>query len=443
MKDILLIVAQPLKKEEFINILPHLGVLGLASFLEKKGFSVDVIDQNIGENLQDDFSEYFFVGFSVNCANKKISLKLAESIKNRFPAIKVIFGGPEATGNPLDYIHYRFIDFVIVGEGEKSLCGILKNLPLERIKGALYKKNGQTIFNKKTALTDIESLPFPAFNKVQLSQYYSPIKKCKNISSIITSRGCPYSCIFCFNHLGRKWRPRSPQSVVDEMQWQIKNFGVREFIVYDDNFSLDLQRAEEICDLILQKGLNIYLQFQNGLRCDHLTKELLIKMKRAGCWLVAVAPETGSEKTLKLIKKNQKLEKVNEVVQWCKEIGIATYSFFMLGFPWETKEDILATIRFAQKLDTDLVQFSRVTPFPNTELARYIRNKNNEIGDNLFSGSNRFSLQDVSEKEFDNLIKCAYRYFYLRPKKIWGLFRLLKIRDILNLGLFSIRSKNL
>lgn len=447
MKKILLIVESPSKKDEFINVLPPLGVLSIASYLESKGLKVDVIDYNVEANKKIvNFSDYLLIGFSVNCSNKIRSLELAKRIKTKHPATEIVFGGPDIIGAPLEYIKKEFIDAVIFGEGEEALYEYIKKSNKKKIHGLYYKdKNGKVIFTgKQIAKPDLEKLPFPALDKIPLDQYYSPIKKKKKFSSIITSRGCPYQCIFCFNHLGKKWRAQSPERVVSEMEWQKQKFGVQEFIVYDDNFALDIKRALKICDLIIEKKLNIKFQFQNGLRCDNLTKDLLIKMKKAGCWLIAIAPETGNQETLEKIKKNAKLEKFQEVVQWCKEVGISTYSFFMLGFPWESKKELLDTIRFAIKLDTDLVQFSRVIPFKNTKLFDYVDKKDPSFEEyNLFLGSNRFQLKDVSENEFNEIIKLGYQKCYLKPRKMFKLLKILRFKDILKLALFARKSKSI
>jgi len=288
----------------------------------------------------------------------------------------------------------------------------------------------------------LDELPFPALDKVPIEKYNVPIKQSKPISNIITSRGCPMECTFCFHT--SIWRPRSAENVVDEIEWQVKKLGVKEIAVNDDNFTLDQKRAEKICDIIIERRIKVKLQSMNGIRADRVDEKLLRKMRKAGFWMVAVAPESGSEDTLEQVKKNLDLEQVVQVVKWCKELRLATYSFFMIGFPWENREDILKTIGFSRKLDTDFVQFSRVFPIEGTEFYGKIK-KNNilpeqpVIDDGFFFGSTKHdALTKISNEEVSNLIKKAYRNSYLRPKKMLRILRLLQIQDIYKLARYAL-----
>jgi radical SAM superfamily enzyme YgiQ (UPF0313 family) len=261
----------------------------------------------------------------------------------------------------------------------------------------------------------------------------------------MTSRGCPFQCIFCFHSLGTQFRARSPKNVVDEIEWQINKFGVKEICIFDDNFALDAKRAEKIADLIIERGLKIKLQFTNGIRVDNITKELLFKLKKAGIWLVGVAPESGNQDSLIKMKKGVSLDKIKQVVKWCKELGIITHSYFMMGFPWETKQHLINTINFAEKLDTDITQFTRVMPFPGTELYKMMELKLDTESKNdqgLFYGSIQHKVANLTEKEVHKYIKIGYRKTFIKPKKIFKLLITLNLVDFFKLCLYAITSES-
>lgn len=449
MKKVLLATESPEKKELYINTLPPLGILGIASYLESKGIQTDVIDNNIQKVDYFDVEKYDTVGFSVHCANVSKTLKSIENIKKNFPDKKIIVGGPHILIDPENYIKNENIDAVIVGEGELAVYDYIKNKGNSKHTG-LYLKNsdGEIKFNGMGKwITDLDSLPFPALDKVDIKKYDVPLKQKKPISNIMSSRGCPFSCIFCFHSLGKVWRARSAKNFVDEVEWQVNNFGVKEICIFDDNFTLDIKRVNDICDGIIERGINVKFQFTNGVRVDRVNKELLIKLKKAGVWLMGIAPESGNLESLEKMKKQFDLKRVEDVAKWCKEIGLFTHSYFMVGFPWESREHIEQTIDFARKLDTDVTQFSRVIPFPKTELYDMIGKENinvdytKDVG--LFYGNVKHKVQGLSEEEIQRLIKKGYRQAFLRPKKMINLLIKLHWIDLFKLAKYSFISDSM
>lgn len=447
MKSALLIVARPIKNEVYVNSLPPMGVLSIATFLRKNNFDAEVIDCNIEDADKFDIKEFNLIGFSVMISNVENTLKMAKKVKTDFPEKRVAVGGPHVNSNPGFFIKKEFIDIVVVGEGELTVLEIMQDKEMAEIKGIYYKDgNGKIAFSgARDRIKNLDMLPFPDLGLVDYHKYDSPFKKKKPISSIMTSRGCPYLCTFCFRSLGRVWVPRSPKNVVDEIEYQVTNFGINEICIEDDNFTLNVKRANEICDLIIQRGTKVKLQFPNGVRVDRLDEDLLQKLKDVGVWIVSVAPESGSQESLKKIEKKLNLDQVEEVVSWCHKIGLNTRSFFMVGFPWETRDNIQQTIDFALHLDTDLMQLSRVIPLPGTKLFEQMGLENNEgFGKErgMFYGSVEHNVEGASKEEIHKMIKKGYRTFYLNPNKIWRLYRMLTIADIYKLLKFSITSES-
>jgi radical SAM superfamily enzyme YgiQ (UPF0313 family) len=332
----------------------------------------------------------------------------------------------------------NFIDAVCMDEGEEAFHEYIEGR--DSVPGMHIKTGSMetTYPGPRKRIEDLDSLPFPALDKVDLTRYNYYPRRSRPISSLMTSRGCPFGCIFCFQTLGRRWRKRSALSVVSEIEWQVKTLGVREIAVYDDNFSLDRARVLEICDLLMAKGLKVSLQFTNGLRAEHLDEEVLQALKRAGTWLVGVAPDTGTERVMELIEKKADLGQIQDVVRICRKLGIRTFAFFMLGFPGETREEIEKTIAFAKKLDTDMVQFARVLAYKGTKLFEMLDIRNHDHGREM-----GYFYESRENRALTEYVRRANRTFYLRPRKLLGLLRMHSMKDLVSLGWYSIMTRSI
>lgn len=442
MEKVLLVMQAPITKRNFINAMPPLGILYISSFLESKDIATDVIDYNISEADYSITDNYDLVGFSVNCGNIINTLNMAKYVKENYKK-EIIVGGPQVTSDPEFFLAKECIDGAVVGEGEHTLYEYMKYRKLVQ---GLYLKNGnkKIVFGgERPPIKDLDSLPFPAFDKVDIKKYNIPIKKRKPTSTIITSRGCPFSCIFCFHSLGYLFRSRSSKNVIDEIQWQTKNLGVKEICIQDDNISLDIGRAKKIFNDIADVNADVLFQLYNGIRADMVDEELLRSMKRAKLWLMNVSPETGDAESAQLMKKEFDKETVKRIVNMSKDMGFFTYSNFMIGFPWETESHIKKTIDFAAELDTDMVQFARVIAFPKTELYEMCKLKyriEKDIG--LFYSEPEFNISKLNNSTINKLIKEAYRKFYFKPQKLLRILLNLRWGDIYSLAKYSLVTKS-
>ena len=259
------------------------------------------------------------------------------------------------------------IDFVVIGEPEDTIFELVGALEqgtmqsLKKIRGIAFNENGEKVVTPpRPAIQDLDSLPFPARHLLPMDAYFAAVKEnplrgeiSKPWTTMITSRGCPYNCVFCANHnvTGRQWRGRSPENVVDEIEQLVRTYHIKQIDFYDDNMTLNKKRMETICDLIVKRGLDIEWYTPNGVRADTLDENLLTKMRKSGCKKIRIAPESGVQRVVnQIIKKDLNLKDVEKAVVSSKKVGIKVGCFFVIGLIGETKEDIKESINYAYKL---------------------------------------------------------------------------------------------
>jgi len=318
----------------------------------------------------------------------KGAFEVASIVKSIDKDIITVLDGQHPSARPEECLTHTNIDFVVIGEGEHTIFELVNVLEerntqnLKKIKGIAFTKNGKTVITPpRPTIQDLDSLPFPARHLLPMDEYFAAVKENpirgeirKPWATMITSRGCPHNCVFCTVHIvmGKKWRGRSPENVVDEIEQLIQTYHIKQIDFYDENMTLDKKRMETICDLIVKRGLDIEWYAPNGVRADTLDEKLLKKMKKSGCKGIRVAPESGVQRVVdQIVKKNQKLTEVEKAVVLCKKIGIKVGCFFVLGLIGETKEDIKETIKYAYKLrrlGANKFYFSIATPIYGTEL---------------------------------------------------------------------------
>jgi anaerobic magnesium-protoporphyrin IX monomethyl ester cyclase len=318
----------------------------------------------------------------------KTAFDAASAAKSVDKDITTVLIGLHPSARPVDCLMHPNIDFVVIGEPEQTvfeLAGALeqgKVEDLKKVRGIGFIKNGKTIITPaRPVIQDLDSLPFPARHLLPMEAYFAAVRENplrgeirKPWTIMITSRGCPYNCVFCTVHIvmGKKWRARSPENVVDEIEQLVHAYHIKQIDFLDDNMTLDKKRMETICDLIVKRGLDIEWYTPSGVRADTLDENLLRKMKESGCKKIRVAPESGVQHVVdQIIKKNLNLEDVEKAVVLCKEVGIKVGCFFVIGLIGETKKDIEETINYAYKLrrlGADGFIFSMATPQYGTEL---------------------------------------------------------------------------
>lgn len=358
-----------------MTVHPHIGVAYLAAFLKKNGFEADVFDDGIEKEKRELFSlvEGFnpdLIGVTVFSYCYGYAYDLIKAIRGKFH-IPLVLGGPHISVEGAKALLETDAEFGVKNEGEYTLMELLRELgqphpQFSRIQGLFWREGARIVENPdRPFISDLDSLPFPDYEVFGIERY--PCFRDKNLP-LITSRGCPFACNYCSVRLsmGQRFRMRSQENVFAEIEYFYRQ-GWNNFDFNDDCFTLDRQRAEGICDLIIQNNLKISFQLYNGIRVDTVDPELLRKLKQAGCYFISYGCEAGNERVLKIIKKGITLEQVRLAVKWTKEAGIRNAVNFIIGHTGETYADAFATLKFAKSLPTDFVNFYNLLPYPGTE----------------------------------------------------------------------------
>ncbi|MCX8095622.1 MAG: B12-binding domain-containing radical SAM protein [Caldisericia bacterium] len=416
-----------------ISLRPPNNLLYLASILRRYNKEVIVRDYPVerDRNFEKDIRDFYpdMVIMSITTGTIEKDLEFFKYLKEQNRNIVTIAEGAHFITAPVSSFNkeiYKYLDFAFYGESEYVLKNFLENYEnnkyLENVKGLIYKKNGVWIKNEPPPfIEDLDSLPFPARDLIRNELYKNPDTD-KPIATIQTSRGCPGSCIYCLAPIvsGKVVRKRSPKNIVDEIEECVNKYKIDNFFLRADTFTIDRDWVIEISKEIIKRNLKI--KWVANSRTKPIDRDMLLWMKKSGCYLIAFGLESGSEKSLKLMKKGVTVKDNLNAVKLAKELGFKVYSFFIIGFPWETEEDILETINFSLKIPSDFVEFHIATPYYGTELYEIMKNENlikEEIeGHNYFSnpiGGTKY----ISREKILTLRKKALIKFYLRPNYIF------------------------
>jgi len=411
---------------------PPIGLACIGASLLREGYEVKIFDFNLYndknkfarelKNFNPDFMGISFVTPLIREAEK--ILKIAKKINKK---MILIGGGPHCSSFPESALEETSLDIVVIGEGDFTILEIVKGESLSKIKGIAYKNKKIFINKRKEPIKDLDILPFPAFHLFEINKYKtsSVISKKNPVARLETSRGCPYGCTYCNKSVfGRNFRVKSPKKVIGEFL-QAKELGLKEVHIIDDGFTTNIERAKEICDLLIREKVNIGWHTANGIRADRVDLELLKKMKQAGCWGIYLGIESGNQEILNKIKKGITLEQVRNAVKWAKKAKLEVAGYFMIGLPGETEETMQQTIDFAKFLDLDLAKVSITIPLPGTEIFDELNQKNlikaTDWEDFKFysSHSKIYKHENLSWRTIEKYSQKFYREVYLRPSFIF------------------------
>lgn len=363
-------------EERGIN--PPIGLLYVATSIKTNSHhivrmldaSVDKLSiEQIGDNIKEFAPD--IIGMTVSTFSLLECIDIARLARQIDPGIKIIVGGIHVYIYPRETIELGCFDYGLLGEAENSIIQLLNKLEANEdtssIKGLVYKENGDTRFTgMPELLTDLDSIPFPDRTLLPYKRYNSIIAKANPITIMITSRGCPCKCIFCDRpHLGKSFRVRSADNVVDEFE-ECSKLGIKEILVYDDTFTINKQRVKDICRNIIARKIKIYWGIR--ARVDTVDEEMLELLKKANCVRINYGVESGDPKVLKGLNKGISLEQAEHAFALTKKHGMDALAYFMIGCPGDTNETIEETMRFAIKLEPAYCHFTILMPFPSTKV---------------------------------------------------------------------------
>lgn len=415
------------------TLYPPLGVAYLSAVLEKQNIECKIIDAAVFRKSNKEVAKEVrdfnpdIIGITANIITAKAAMELGQWLRKKFPNKLMIYGGPYATAYPETILKKTDGNIVVRGEGEITITELLQNIEnLKVVKGISYKLGKRVVHNPdRELIEDLDTVPFPAFHLLPDFKHYRSRSRKTPIGFLMSSRGCPYQCIYCNSNIyGKKFRPRSPANVLTEIELLVGRYGVKQIEVLDDNFTLDMGRAEKIFDEVLKRKIKVLFNFQNGVRADRLNLRLVKKMKKAGTYKATIGVESGDPRVQKIIKKSLDLKKVIYASKILRKEGILVFCSFMIGLPGETAESLQRTIDFAIKVNPHVANFMVVVPLPQTELYRMIKSegkftKKIDFGSDtgFYTDNFYYEIGEVNQRLVHEYVAKAYRQFYFRPSK--------------------------
>lgn len=431
---------------------PHLGLAYVAAYLREKGRRVRVEDACAGQSSLADVEKLLMeeqprvLGLTAPTVSIRDAAAVAGIAKEVSPDTATVIGGYHATAIPAGTLEeFAAFDFAVAGDGEETffeLAGALLsdgNVP-EGIRGIAYRRDGKVVWDGgRDYLEDLDALPLPAWDLFDLRHYRShyDVNKGELELPLVTSRGCPNRCVFCARATGSRVRARGIEGIRREVRRDIDEFKMKTLILMDESFTLVRRRAVEFCGMMIAEGFNERVDWLCMTRVDRVDAGLLKLMREAGCGHISFGIESGSQEVLDASLKGITLEQSRKAVARAKEAGIMVDAFFILGLPFETKRTMRETIRFAVELDSGFANFFNAVPYPGTRLREMAQGGEGGLRLRTSEWEN-YGIQMGSALYSDNFgvaqLKVyqlyAYLRFFLRPKKLPWLFRMLSLRAI-------------
>lgn len=468
-KTLLLQSPITLKREDVptFGFFPPLGLAYLAGVLSRDGFEVEIEDllvegQKHGEPVDkgrvrvglpdEEISRILvdkapdivgisnnFTSFSADC------VRLARIVQKCLPDALVVMGGAHASMEPKSLLETGAVEAVVIGEGEYIFRDLVQAFSeggvesARKLVGTVWKVGKKIVDNGYRApISDLDAIPFPAYDLLPMEKYiwqrkanFAAVMR-HPVGHVISTRGCPYNCIFCSTtKYFKKFRKRSPENVMAEMKELIAEFGIREFHFHDDSFMADPKHVEALCRMIMQSGIDIRWQVSQGINSSRLDEELLELMHKSGMYRVGFPIESGCPETLRFIRKPIRLDRVKRLIEKCNYLGIYCFGCFMIGFPQETEGQLKETIDFIINSGLDYVKISITQPLAGSDLY-YIYKQLNLYSEAAEQGSTYFhTTYDTAyftAEELNQIRADAFRAF--SRQRIKNLFKLGGLRRL-------------
>lgn len=440
----ILLICPPQKTVYGLPALPRLGLAYLSAGLSARDIDHDILDlslypKNWRKVLDTRLTRHSVFGITSTTFEFNAADEVARCIKGLIPGAQIILGGPHAILMSKEILKASpEYDYILKGEGENVLPEFVLNFSRQSggdimaLPGLLRRDKQDVHVNTGAWITDLDVLPFPSYEKFELEKYIdSPTSL-----PILTSRGCPFSCIYCSVGLvmGRKFRARTPINILTEMEYMVGHYGTSMFSFCDDNLTFDGERAKELFRLLVASGLKIKWNASNGVRVNNLDEEMVSLMKDSGCTELAVGIESTSDNILRRLKKGTTREMVEKAVGLIRKYRIPLKGFFLIGSPDETRENVLDSLEFAKK-NLDVARFSMLTPYPGTRLWQWVNENNYWISEDpvkeiikythIGDGKTIYETPEFSKKDKERTYAEVYREWE-RFSRQSGLFNRMK-----------------
>ncbi|MHA1282143.1 MAG: B12-binding domain-containing radical SAM protein [Promethearchaeota archaeon] len=429
------------KKPKFLintAVFPPIGLAYLAAYLDLYGFKSRIIDMDAEKLGLSSISKIIknynpkIIGISISadiiCS---ISILIIKEIRKYFNG-PIVIGGIVPTNIPEYFLKNSSVDFVVRGEGEVTLLELMKYLlykeiKLKNIDGISYKKNNKIIHNRERSLIkNLDNIPFPRWNDLNLKKYFISIAKSNPCFAITASRGCPYQCIFCGIKSFKNYRIRTPQNVIKEIEYLIYHYNIKDLNFHDPCFNVNPNWVISFCKELLKKDIKI--NWRCLCRVDKINEKMISYMKMAGCYNISFGIESSKDKYLKFLNKNFTIKQVEEAIKIVKKYKIEILTAFIYGIPGQNIKDLEHNIKFIKKLSPDFLSITILTPMIGTKLYD-IAIKNNWLlyKDHIsLKDSERMIIQkqimkipNLTEEVLNYYIKKTYLLYFLNIKTIF------------------------
>jgi anaerobic magnesium-protoporphyrin IX monomethyl ester cyclase len=433
---------------------PWLGIFSIATSLQQACPSVelrllDCLARDLTlADLQRETLEFQpdLVGLTCLTFTYHDCLRSAAAIKKIRPQTKVCVGGFHATLFPAETLAQDVVDFVVVGEGERTFVELVNSLDradgdFAAIAGLAYKRDGQQRLNPaREVVAALDAIPHPDYECADIRRYSHVLGHGVNLA-LESSRGCPFQCTFC-DVRKTKFRYRSPAVILDAME-RLYAKGVRSFFFVDDNFTVNKRRAIEFCDGVLARGLK-NIDFKVSSRVDTVDEELMTHLKAIGCSRISLGVESSQQRHLDFLKKGVSVAQIVKTLETANRVGLPVFAYVILGFPGQTRKEMLEEVKFVKRHHVEYASFSVLTVYPKTELYRqcladgalksdpwpeFVRNPERGIEAPIINGK-------YDKKELETIQLEATRKFYFSPRVLWH-----RIREVGTWGDFTRRAK--
>jgi len=425
---------------------PPMGILYLAAYLRTR-FDLDIrlINQRAEDSTVDDVVrqaaafEADIVGFSCITTGGHLLPALTHKTREALPGALILVGGPHISAFRDEAVRDTAADAAVAGEGELTFEQIilarLDGSDFSHIPGLIWRdRDGQLVTNPGQApmIDDLDQLPPPAYDLIDVRKYWplqsmTPLPKRRYIG-IVSSRGCPYQCMWCHNIFGKRYRAHSPERMIEEVEYAIRTWGITDVEFLDDIFNLDKKRVLEFCSLAQRRNLRFKITFPNAVRADILDQEMIDALRDTGLYFCSFALESGSPRIQQYTGKRLNIPRFLKGIEMAVNKGIFANGFAMLGFPTETEEELKQTIEVAADSQLHTISFFTVMPFPHTRLYDEMMKLHPErlTGiqyDDVNYATARVNCSEVPDEIFWKYQREANRRFFLKPSRIYRLIR--------------------